>query len=378
MELIVNFLLTRHIPNYPLLTFKQTISLVRAQRPAGNFTSNIKLLSNTRSAIKIWIQENLDIQDRIYIPSYICSDLTIPLTEMEQSITYYPCKANLEPDWAWLENNIADDGKALLLVHYFGFPNNIEHAVKFANRHQIILLEDCAHSFLSRVQDKTIGTFGEAGFYSYHKLLPIPEGAGIYDNLTSDTALEKYFVQNKRMTSLEWPKRLLSILVHKLHIPSQGWSWLSSSYNQVISPQKPKSPSQMSSLSKKILYSYERNFDRLIEVRRNNYELLAHELSHIEDCTVLFPDLHDGVCPHALPILVDDADKYISYLNQQGVPAQKWPDLPEAVTKDSVCSISTDYASRLILLPIHQTLSMKSIYRIANVFKSTNQFIKQL
>ena len=114
--------------------------------------SKIKLLSNTRSAIKIWVQENLNLQDRIYIPSYICSDLTIPLTEMGQSITYYPCKANLEPDWEWLENNITNDGKALLLVHYFGFPNNIEHAVKFANHHQIILLEDCAHSFLTRVQ----------------------------------------------------------------------------------------------------------------------------------------------------------------------------------------------------------------------------------
>ena len=35
---------------------KQIISLVRAPKPTGRFTSNIKLLSNTRSAIKIWIQ----------------------------------------------------------------------------------------------------------------------------------------------------------------------------------------------------------------------------------------------------------------------------------------------------------------------------------
>ena len=374
----MNFLLNRHIPNYPLLTFKQIISLVRAPKPTGRFTSNIKLLSNTRSAIKIWIQENLYIQDRIYIPSYICSDLTIPLTEMGQSITYYPCKANLEPDWEWLENNITNDGKALLLVHYFGFPNNIEYAVQFANHHQIILLEDCAHSFLTKVQDKIIGTFGSAGFYSYHKLLPIPEGAGIYDKRTSDATIQNYLDPNNQIKTLEWAKRLLIVIIHKLYMPTLVWFLLSHSYNQIIPSYIYKPSSRISPLSKKILYTYGQHFDDVVAHRRHNYELLANELTDIEGCTVLFPELDDGVCPYAFPLLVEDPDKYISLLNNQGVPAQKWPDLPEAVRNDSIFSMSTNYASRLILLPIHQTISIRTIYKIARAVKSTNLFIRTI
>ncbi len=371
----MNFFITRQIPNYPLLTLKQIIRLGCKLKANNNLHSNITLISSTRSAIKIWIQENLDEDDQIYIPSYICADVTIPLTEDGRLITYYPCKENLEPDWEWLENNITSDCKALLLVHYFGFPNNIDHALTFSRKHNIILLEDCAHSFLTRVGDKIIGTFGEAGFYSYHKLLPIPEGAGIYDQRTRETTLKKYFLLNTQVSPLVWPKRLMIMIMYTLHMPPLIWSLLASSYNQLMPSETSEPPSPMSKLSRKILYSYENNFDDLIESRRYNYELLVNELKDIEGCTLLFPNLEKGICPYALPLLVENSDEYISLLNKQGVPAQKWPDLPEAVINDAICSVSINYVKRLILLPIHQTLNTNAIYKIANAFKSANQSI---
>lgn len=373
-----NFFMTRHISNYPLLTFKQIIGLFCGRKADNNHSANIKLISNTRSAVKIWIQENLNKQDQIYIPSYICSDVTIPLTEMGQLITYYPCKDNLEPDWEWLENNITNDCKALLLVHYFGFPNDIDYALTFANQHNIILLEDCAHSFLTRIHGKIIGTFGEAGFYSYHKTLPIPDGAGIYDQRTSDANLQKYIDQTNQIISLEWTKRLVIALLHNLYMTSFIWNILSHSYNQLKSPPASKPASRMSALSEKILHSYESDFDNLIKSRRNNYELLANELNYLETCTLLFPDLDEGICPYALPITVEDPAQYISYLNRQGVPAQRWPDLPKEVLNDPIFSVSTKYASQVILLPIHQSLNEKSIHKIALIFKSASLFISGL
>ena len=206
-------------------------------------------------------------------------------------------------------------------------------------------------------------------------MLPIPDGAGIYDQRTNDTELQKYFVQNNQIRPLDWPKRLMIVTMYKLHMPRLVWSLLASSYNQLIPFQTPKPPSSISKLSKKILYSYENNFDDLIRLRRYNYELLVNELKDIEGCTLLFPSLDKGVCPYALPLLVKNADQYILFLNKQGVPAQKWPELPEDVINDSICSVSTNYASRLILLPIHQTLNTKAIYKIANAFKSVHQTI---
>ena len=362
-------LLTPRIPSSPLLSLKHLIDALCNRELHYVFLKDVKLVSHTRSAITIWVQEHLKRQDRIYIPSYICSDVTEPLEAIGQFISYYPCQQNLEPDWTWLEENVSDDSKALLLVHYFGFPNNLTDALKFSNRHNLFLLEDCAHSFLTNIDGSNIGTFGTAGFYSYHKLLPIPNGAGIYDTQTVIANIEKYFHSKASRNIIEWTKLITIWVIHKLYLTSLTWRFITTSYHKVIQPNPIIKPSAMSRLSQKVMRSSQKNFQKIIEYRRRNYSVLSKELETLENLTVLFPNLEEGVCPYALPILVGTPDSYIAFLNKKGITAQKWPELPPDVVKNAMFSTSIAYSSKLILLPVHQNLSIKSIYKIADAMK---------
>lgn len=74
--------------------------------------------------------------------------------------------------------------KAILGVHVFGHPCQIEPLAKVAQRHGIPLLLDAAHAFGCSYQGKPIGGFGTAEVFSFHatKYVNSFEGGAIVTN----------------------------------------------------------------------------------------------------------------------------------------------------------------------------------------------------
>lgn len=72
---------------------------------------------------------------------------------------------------------LSNQTKAILIIHEFGVPHlkTIE-LCKYAKENQIIVIEDCAHTINSLIDNKYIGNFGDFSFYSFPKLLPVSEG----------------------------------------------------------------------------------------------------------------------------------------------------------------------------------------------------------
>ena len=56
------------------------------------------------------------------------------------------------------------DDVAILMVHYFGRPQNIEKFTYFCQHHSILLLEDNAHGYGGKYKNNYLGTFGDIGF----------------------------------------------------------------------------------------------------------------------------------------------------------------------------------------------------------------------
>ena len=167
----------KSIPGEPLLSPGLLIRAMRAKvaLPSGE----MRWFAYARYALANFLMERNVTKGILYAPSYICAEATTPLKDIGQTVRYYPVGDHLEPDWDWLETNLDAEARALLLVHYFGFPNSVQEALEFSRRHSLFLVEDCAHSFLTRVVGETIGSFGDGGFYSYRKVLPVPNGAGL-------------------------------------------------------------------------------------------------------------------------------------------------------------------------------------------------------
>lgn len=83
-----------------------------------------------------------------------------------------------------IEKLITSRTKFFLVCYLYGMPTNIEEIKDFCVKNNIILIEDVAQAFGTKVNNKYLGTFGKIGCYSFNdtKMLRIGEGGAIVTN----------------------------------------------------------------------------------------------------------------------------------------------------------------------------------------------------
>ncbi len=84
-----------------------------------------------------------------------------------------PVFADIEPDTfnmniAAVEALISDRTKAILPVHIFGHPVDMDALMPVADSHNLKVIEDCAQAFGADIRGKKVGSFGVAGCYSFY------------------------------------------------------------------------------------------------------------------------------------------------------------------------------------------------------------------
>ncbi|QQS38626.1 DegT/DnrJ/EryC1/StrS family aminotransferase [Candidatus Woesebacteria bacterium] len=67
-----------------------------------------------------------------------------------------------------LQASITNKTKAIVVVHLYGNPAQIIAIKKFANKHKLFLIEDCAQSIGARYNDRKVGTFGDVACFSFY------------------------------------------------------------------------------------------------------------------------------------------------------------------------------------------------------------------
>lgn len=66
-----------------------------------------------------------------------------------------------------LAGTVTDKTKAVLPVHLFGNPCEMDEIVKIARDNDLLIVEDCAQSFGATLKDKQTGAIGDVGCYSF-------------------------------------------------------------------------------------------------------------------------------------------------------------------------------------------------------------------
>ena len=68
---------------------------------------------------------------------------------------------------------------AIVLTHIGGYPiPEIKEIQTYCWKNNTLLIEDCAHSPLTRINNKLVGSFGDASIFSFFPTKPIPAGEG--------------------------------------------------------------------------------------------------------------------------------------------------------------------------------------------------------
>ena len=116
-----------------------------------------------------------------------------------------PEDLNLDPEDA--EAAVGPRTKALLLLHYGGFPCDMDAVTAIAERHGLVLIEDAAHAPGSTWRGRMCGTLGRVGCFSFfsNKNLPVGEG-GLCVTNDDDVAERLRHLRSHGMTSLTWDR----------------------------------------------------------------------------------------------------------------------------------------------------------------------------
>lgn len=117
-----------------------------------------------------------------------------------------PIFVDIEPDTycidvTKIEQSITPNTRAILAVHVFGFPCDVESIQEIADKHELAVLYDGAHAFGVEYKGKSLLSYGDISICSFHatKLFHTIEGGCIVanDKETSDIVeLTKRFGHN--------------------------------------------------------------------------------------------------------------------------------------------------------------------------------------
>ena len=87
-----------------------------------------------------------------------------------------PGSYNLDP--ASAERTITPRTRAMIVQHTLGLPAELDELLALAEQHNLVVIEDCAHTLGSRYRGKHMGMFGDAAFFSSQWSKPYTTGLG--------------------------------------------------------------------------------------------------------------------------------------------------------------------------------------------------------
>lgn len=77
-----------------------------------------------------------------------------------------------------VEKKITPRTRAIIVVHLFGNPCNMDALADIAKRHRIPLVEDCAQAHLTEYKGRYVGTIGDLGCFSFQQSKHMTTGDG--------------------------------------------------------------------------------------------------------------------------------------------------------------------------------------------------------
>jgi dTDP-4-amino-4,6-dideoxygalactose transaminase len=147
--------------------------------------------------------------DEVVLPSlnFVAAANSIAHTGAEPVFCDVSGADDLNLDPADLEAAVGPRTKTVVVLHYGGFPCDMEAVHELADRHELTVIEDAAHAPGAIWRGRKCGSLGLAGCFSFfsNKNLPVGEGGMVVTD--DDELAEKLrLLRSHGMTTLTWER----------------------------------------------------------------------------------------------------------------------------------------------------------------------------
>jgi dTDP-4-amino-4,6-dideoxygalactose transaminase len=122
---------------------------------------------------------NIKAGDEIIVPSFTMSSTANCIVLAGGK----PVFADIDPifyniDPVDIKRKITPKTRGIMVVHYAGMPAPMEEIQEIANKYKLFIIEDAAHAIGVKYHDRMLGTWSNAGVYSFHGTKNICSGEG--------------------------------------------------------------------------------------------------------------------------------------------------------------------------------------------------------
>lgn len=264
---------------------------------------------------------------------------------------YKPVFVDIDPetlniDPKKIEAAITDRTVAILPVHVFGNPCDVERIDAIAAKHGLKVIYDAAHAVGVKINGRSIFTYGDVSATSFHatKLLNTSEGGGV---------IAKSGEVDERLRELRF-----------------------FGYNSAKDVVRIGTNAKMTEVNAAIGLANLKYMDAIISDRRAKYSLYKRILSGISG--ISFQKIDESCNCSYFPIILSSEtllEKVDSALKANNIFARRyfWPSVNTYKTicpnDDGMCPISEDVANRILCLPLYYTLSLEDAKEIAENVK---------
>jgi len=319
--------------------------------------------------------------ENVLAPSYHCTSVVEPILQYGGAVKFYNIGPDLKPDLSDIHNKIDRKTRAVLVIHYFGFPQPIVRIKEFCRDRGLYLIEDCAHVLVGQTEEGIpLGTLGDISIFSWRKFLPVYDGGQLVINNAS-LKLDTEWASASPLFSLKIAKNLvdkimqdsdsaLVNLIAKLsHAPSvlfcriaevNGYGDSMSTVNNYdLDFDLASANLKMSWLSRYIICNTD--ISDVAEKRRRNYDVFAHGVKSMAGVKPLHPSLPKHTVPWVFPLLSCGMKDLHLKLRERGIPATNWSGVIHSSLPLDRYPESRYLYDNIVFLPIHQSLQKYEI-----------------
>lgn len=124
-----------------------------------------------------------------------------------------------------IEKRITPRTRAIIVVHLYGRPCEMGEIMAIADRHDLPVVEDCAHAIETRYHGRAAGTFGAFGCFSFYTTKNITTGDGGMLVARDPEALKRTRVLSMHGQSANAWQRRASSATRGYDVPVPGWKY---------------------------------------------------------------------------------------------------------------------------------------------------------
>jgi len=264
-------------------------------------------------------------------------------------------------DTSRLENLITNRTKAIVVVHYAGIACNMDEIMQLSSRHNLVVIEDAAHSVDSFYKGRPLGSIGHMAAFSFHETKNISSGEGgmlVINDLKLAPRAE-----------IIWEKGTNRAAFYRGEVDKYGWVDVGSSFLP-------------SDLSAAYLLGQLDMLDDIQQKRKSIFDTYLKLLTPLQDTgdiqLPVIPDYasHNGHLFYLVAGKPSQRDLLIKYLMQKGIQAvfHYLPLHQSLFFKDKYKGLplreAERYADCLLRLPFYYDLTEQEIESVTGAIYS--------